>query len=150
MGTQGSVEVRCFPNSIDPELIDTWARWLVTMRDSARNLDISAAMETWYSRPSRVLDGVFGYGMRATLEREAHPQTPGQLIQFGVENAHEIWCAFQPMLEDTPETEEPEVTGEETAVMDPDGGPRGIFDAPPGVPVTNRPFALRPERDWSV
>jgi hypothetical protein len=128
MHTQGSIEVRCFPNAIDPELVNSWAQWLVTIRDNARTLNVNDALDRWYDRPSTVADAVFGYDTRELLAREAAPQSPGQLVQFGVENAYEIWRAIHPLYTevDTEPEAEIDVVGVEPSV----GVPRGLFTDP--------------------
>lgn len=114
MATQGSVEVRCFPNSIDPEVVDSWARWLVVMRDQSRTVNIAEALDRWYDRPSTLTDSIFGFPARRTLEQACERQTPGQLVQFGIENAYEVWRTTQPLYTSAPEEEEaPDVVGAE-------------------------------------
>jgi hypothetical protein len=133
MVTQGSVEVRCFPNSIDPYLIDSWARWLVTMRDTARSLNIGEALSTWYDRPSALTDSIFGYGLRDRLESVSSPQSSGQLVQFGVENAYEVYRAMKALL-----------TGKEDAEVD----VRGEEPEPEGLALDTT--LLTPRREWTT
>lgn len=98
----GSVEVRCFPNTIDPAMIHQWASWLMTIRSLARDVtaatgDFGAAIDEILADPRSFLNTVFGRAMYPTLVTACAPQPPEKLIEFGTETAYEMWKASRPL-----------------------------------------------------
>lgn len=98
----GSLEVRCFPNEIDPDKIMEWVKWLINIRDLARSwqndtfLDL---LDRAYNEPLWMLAKIFG---DKNFYNVLQPTSPHELVQFGVEMSYEIAKAFQPALESGP------------------------------------------------
>lgn len=90
LSRQGSIEVRCFPNDIRPVNIVKWGSWLLNIRDFAEGysqFDYDGLVDDMYNTPSTVLSRVFG---SEPLWGSCSPHSPGQLVEFGVEQAYEI------------------------------------------------------------
>jgi hypothetical protein len=86
----GSVEVRSFPNSINPAEIFEWATYLMRIRDMSRNVDRQALeqiLERTYNEPFWFVDRIFGLN---NIFQKCAPNHPSELIAYGVELAHEL------------------------------------------------------------
>lgn len=95
----GTLEARCFPASIDPEQVMTWAKWVTnvkTVSTSWRDDSFGTLIDLAYKSPMDIVSMVFEnynvYGNTA-------PQTAPGLIREGVETAYEIWRAFRPLFD---------------------------------------------------
>lgn len=97
--TLGSVECRCFPNSIDPNEINNWATWLVRMRTMAREMsvtDLRQFLDGAYNNPMGFLSKIFPLGGIFTA---CQPNHPSELVAFGVEQAYETMVAMFELIE---------------------------------------------------
>ncbi len=86
----GSLEVRCFPNSISTQSIMKWAQWLMNIRSLARDWDddtYQSLIDRAYDNPGWLLKTVFE---NESLRGCCFPNPPEELIRFGVEHAYEI------------------------------------------------------------
>lgn len=97
--TLGSVEARCFPNTISPELVHRWAGWLVNLRSLAREVsaegDFGTMIDAALLEPWTFLDRVFGPTERNAIRIACAPTEPARLVEFGAETAYEVWKASQ-------------------------------------------------------
>jgi Putative amidoligase enzyme. len=99
--TFGSVEIRCFPVSTDPDTIMRWASWVTNIRNKAEQCQD----ETYKS----LIDYVWKYP--ASLAWDIFTDHPGgiaaavrpndveELIRKGVEGAYEIYRAAKPVFD---------------------------------------------------
>jgi len=98
LGTQGSVEVRCFPNTVTPSDVTKWAGWLLNIREIARGADdrLTGLLDRMYQNPRMLLTSVFG---SENTGAACAPQFPNELTLYGVEQAYELWRAMLPFLD---------------------------------------------------
>lgn len=97
--TFGSVEVRCFPNTIDVPTIVKWCKWLQNIRNLAASMDTpeyAPCLDHCYNDPAWILKQVFE---DTPVFSDCYPTNPSELIAFGVENAFEIYKAMKPLWE---------------------------------------------------
>jgi hypothetical protein len=101
LNTFGTIEFRCFPNSIDPDTIVRWATWVTNIREFARNYpenDYTRLFDDAYRHPE-LLYGVFdGQGEK----QENVVTTPDELIRAGAEVSYEAWKNLKPLFNYTP------------------------------------------------
>lgn len=95
--TYGSLEVRCFPNTITPADVVKWATWLTNIRELATEADatFNGLMERM-SDPRWLIESVFG---NDDFTAACAPTPPEQLIAYGVEQAYETWRMIQPLFD---------------------------------------------------
>ena len=93
----GSVEVRCFPNSINPVEIMQWVQSLMSIRQIAQSAsdDFSTILNWIHTSPNEYLDAVFP---DVNLARACAPVTPFDLLQYGQEEAYEVWRSMLPLF----------------------------------------------------
>lgn len=87
----GSVETRCFPNSVNPDEITGWAEMLVKMREIARGLTLETAqhfIDRAYAEPMWFLGQIFPLN---NIYSVCHPTHPAELVSYGVEHGYEVW-----------------------------------------------------------
>lgn len=97
--TFGSLEVRCFPNCIDAKTITGWGKWLMNIRTLAREWDddtYQSLIDKAYDNPSWLLKEVFE---GESMYGHCYPNTPEELVRFGIEHGYEIIKAAHPMLD---------------------------------------------------
>jgi hypothetical protein len=90
ISTFGSVEVRSFPNSINPGEIFEWATYLMRLRDMSRNVNREALdqiLDRTYSEPFWFIERVFGLN---NIFQKCSPTHPSELMAYGVELAYEL------------------------------------------------------------
>lgn len=99
----GSVEVRCFPNTFDPETIQGYANWLVNIRTLAASMEppFDQELNRFWRDPQSLLSAVFG---TTVLGAACRPHNPANLVMFGLEQAHEIREGFEPVFNWTEDT----------------------------------------------
>ncbi len=92
----GSVEVRCFPNSVTPSDILSWATWLLNMRTIAEGADetYESMIARITNEPNRFILNVFEH---ADVLRACYPTNPADLVLFGAEQAYEVWREMRPL-----------------------------------------------------
>lgn len=96
--TLGTLEIRCFPNSITASEINKWAGWLMHIRAMAsdwKDETFLSFIDRAYKDPRWLIRQIFE---NEPLLGACHPDQPEALIQFGIEAAYEIAKAAQPML----------------------------------------------------
>jgi hypothetical protein len=122
--TFGTLEARCFPLSVDPDQISTWATWLCRMRDVAEGWKTDD-MSDLGRVPEEIAYEVF----RGTnISLACRPENVSDLLLLGAETAYEAWRGLLPLwnYNDTPKTLKPRkksilasyADGETIATMD--------------------------------
>lgn len=104
----GSIELRCFPNSIDPEIIHRWATWVVNIRTLAEHTTEATYMsviDRAYDDTDWILRRIFG--SYAKLHSACSPNNPYELINFGIEGAYEVAKVFLKVLDYKPPSKNP-------------------------------------------
>lgn len=93
----GSMEVRCFPNAIDPRTINEWVGWLMNMRAMAETgeKDLSSLLDRISNETAWLQTEVFGH---APLNRLCAPAAPAELFTYGAEQAYECWRKMRPLF----------------------------------------------------
>jgi hypothetical protein len=138
LSRQGSLEVRCFPNSIDTEQIMTWAQWLVNIRTIASSwgmTDYSDLLDHISENKTAFLQRVF---QGQNLWLACGPHNPGDLVDVGIETAYETYRAMLPALE----YKKPEKKKKYVKVYDPDVG----YTMQPA----DDPFPEPPPMEWEA
>lgn len=129
--TLGSVEIRCFPNSVTPATVLKWATWVVNLRDLARKSDDTFVkmLDALYGNPWSLIKSVFG---DEDVYTPTNPQHPTELVLFGVTEAYEIWREMRPFL-DYKEKKRKVDLFDDALIY---GGPPGsdIFEPTPSAP----------------
>lgn len=98
----GSVEVRSFPNSVDPDEILSWANILVKLRGLARDLDtegLQHVLDKSYHEPMWFVSQVFSLNNIFTVCAPTHPT---ELVYYGAEQAYELVKQVRSYLDYTP------------------------------------------------
>lgn len=104
----GSIETRCWPNTIDPEKIFQWCSWLLMWREKMKHWptqDFSDLFDKAYNNPHAFAFAAFP---NENLFSICHPNNASELIQAGVETAYEFYVAVKPAFADL-ETSDPDV-----------------------------------------
>jgi hypothetical protein len=94
----GSIEIRVFPNAIEPVLITRWASWLYKIK----NLAVSYPAEDYRDFVDSAIVNPFPFTnifLGENLWQVCAPNNVGTLIEHGVENAYEIYKAMAPILD---------------------------------------------------
>jgi hypothetical protein len=93
--TWGSIEFRCFPNTIDVDEVVRYATWCTRLRDFASNypnFDYATLFDDVYERP----ETVYQLFQDDPEFRKKLVLTPNELIRAGVETSYEVWKHAQP------------------------------------------------------
>lgn len=124
----GSVEVRCFPNSVTPSEVLAWARWLVNLRTLAEAADdtFENTLDRIGTEPHRFLAQVFD---DTDLRDPCHPVHPTELVQFGLEQAYEVWRSMEPLFNYS------EKETKDNMIEAPDPNMLNIIDDPGDAPL---------------
>jgi hypothetical protein len=94
----GSVEVRCFPNSVDPTTIYQWANWLTTLRRLAQTWGTETYHDMFENAVNNPNDFAGTIFTGANLPLVIGPEKVAELIEIGAENSYEIWKALSPVF----------------------------------------------------
>jgi hypothetical protein len=95
----GSIEFRCFPNSVDKDEILKWCDWVINIRRKAyywSDDTYGTLVDFAYNYPEQLAIEMFP-GQEG-LHRFAAPQNIGDLIRGGAEQAYEIYRAAKRVL----------------------------------------------------
>lgn len=92
----GSVEARCFPNTIQPADIAKWARWMVNIRDAGAMLDPTRVIDVIYNNPNYIIQNIFG---DENVYAPCYPHSPQELVMYGAEQAYEVCKSAMRMLD---------------------------------------------------
>lgn len=96
--TFGSLEVRCFPNSITPSDILSWCGWLQNIRTEIQSTSeptFSGLLNNAIENPNELVSKIFG---EVPLDPAALQATPQELIHLGAETGYEILRAMRPLF----------------------------------------------------
>jgi hypothetical protein len=90
--TFGTLEYRCFPQSLDGLETQKWARWAANIRTQARDNNDWTCQE-WiteaYTYPEVILNSIFGKDIRA-LNARLGPTSVRDLVGLGCSTAYEL------------------------------------------------------------
>lgn len=99
----GSLEIRCFPLSVDPKELMKWCTWAMNIRTIARewkDMTYRSLFEDVRNNPigfaERVLTNV------GNLQAVTAPYNPVTYIQAGLETSYELYRGFKPVFADKP------------------------------------------------
>lgn len=98
--TFGSVELRCFPVSIDPETIFRWAQWAVNIRTKAAGWDdptFKTLVDAGYTYPEQLVREILT--SQPGIMQAVHPNNISELVRSGVEIAYEVYRSAKPLLD---------------------------------------------------
>lgn len=88
----GSIECRCFPLSIDPEELESWARYLLKIRDLARHtFDPEGYIHWSYKNPESMAKALFGDPIMNVFNKD--------LVYLGLETAFEVYRSCHKLFE---------------------------------------------------
>lgn len=94
LNSLGSIEFRMFPNTIDPEDVMRWARWVYALREYAKNYPDETYLSL-FTRLYRNPDDIIQIFRTQPDFNQIFPMWPDQLVHHGLEFAYE---AHKPLM----------------------------------------------------